>query len=84
MKDAEKSAGNVIWARVTYSGLFIKYFELSIFTIFLFPNRYSRDFDDYDAMNASTKSHDEMDKAEITTKNIRADSGDVEILTELE
>lgn len=46
--------------------------------------RYSREFDDYDPMNASTKSRDEMDKFDLTMKNIRADSGDVEILTELE
>ncbi|XP_031627665.1 kinesin-associated protein 3 isoform X1 [Contarinia nasturtii] len=48
-------------------------------------SRYSRDFDDYDPMDSSTKSRDEIDKPElITSKNIRADSGDVEVLTELE
>ncbi|XP_055301078.1 kinesin-associated protein 3 [Sitodiplosis mosellana] len=48
-------------------------------------SRYSRDFDDYDPMNASTKSRDEIDKPDMTTtKNIRADSADVEILTEFE
>lgn len=48
-------------------------------------NRYSRDFDDYDSMNTSTKSHDDIDKPDMTTtKNLRPESGDVEILTEFE
>lgn len=48
-------------------------------------HRYSRDFDDYDPMNASTKSRDDIEKPDMTTsKNIRTDSSDVEILTEFE
>lgn len=43
---------------------------------------YSKDFDDYDTLDSNTKSRDDIEK--LTSKNIRADSAEIEVLTEFE
>lgn len=43
-------------------------------------NSYSRDFDDYDALNASTKSRDDLEKQDVDSpRTSQNNSVDVEI-----
>lgn len=46
---------------------------------------YSREFDDYDALNAGTRNQelDKIPNGQHLSKNIRSESADVEILTEM-
>lgn len=47
---------------------------------------YSREFDDYDAFNSSTKNQElvKIPNGQHFSKNIRSESADVDILTEME
>lgn len=47
---------------------------------------YSREFDDYDANNSSLKNQelDKIPNGQHSSKNIRSESADVELLTEME